>query len=142
MLADLVAAFVMNALIMLVHLAATVLIAIVVRTFERPLRKKPYIFIMAAMFMMNTVLMTAHIVEAGIWACLYFYLNLTESFSNAFYSACIISTTLGLGDIAPALRTRLLMPLSAASGILMIGWSTALLIYLLQTFLPRSAKSE
>lgn len=142
MLADLAAAFVINTLAMLVHLGATVVVMALVRAFQGPLERRPYVFVAIVLSLMNTILLTAHIAEIGMWAFVYFYLGLTESFSNAFYSACVISTTLGLGDVAPALRTRLVMPLSAASGILMFGWSTALLVYVLQIFLPHHVRRK
>ncbi len=140
MLADLAIGFLMNIVAMLVHLAATLLILIIVRALEKPLEKSPYGLMVTVLLSINIVLMVAHIIEVGVWACLFFQLELTSSFSNAFYSAFVINTTLGLGDVAPAIRTRLLMPFSAASGILMIGWSTALLIYALQTFLPHLSR--
>lgn len=140
MLADLAMGFLVNILAMLVHLGATILIVIIVRALEQPLETRPYVFILAALLAIDTVLVVAHIVEVGVWAGLFFKISLADSFSNAFYSAFVINTTLGLGDVAPAIRSRLLMPLSAASGILMFGWSTALLIFVLQTFLPHVAK--
>lgn len=54
----------------------------------------------------------------------------------------ITNTTLGLGDVKADAATRLMAPLTATSGILMIGWSTALFIYVIQTYLPHIARRD
>jgi hypothetical protein len=41
-------------------------------------------------------------------------------------------TTLGYGDITPVYGWRLLGPMTALNGIMLIGWSTALIIELLR----------
>jgi len=50
--------------------------------------------------------------------------------------------TLGLGDVKADAATRLMAPLTATSGILMIGWSTALFIYVIQTYPPHIARRD
>lgn len=63
-----------------------------------------------------------------------------DNFPNAFYSAFIMNTTLGLGLIKPEIGTRLLAPMTATSGIMMIGWSTAVFVYVVQSCLPHVAR--
>jgi hypothetical protein len=41
-------------------------------------------------------------------------------------------TTLGYGDIIPVARWHLLGPMTALNGIMLIGWSTALIIEILR----------
>jgi hypothetical protein len=47
--------------------------------------------------------------------------------TDAFYFAFVNYTTLGYGDILPAERWRLLGPMAAMNGVLLFGWSTAVI---------------
>ncbi|MDR6955747.1 hypothetical protein J2X65_005130 [Ancylobacter sp. 3268] len=51
-----------------------------------------------------------------------------------------MNTTLGLGLIKPEIGTRLLAPMTATSGFMMIGWSTAVFVYVVQSCLPHVAR--
>jgi Ion channel len=47
-------------------------------------------------------------------------------------------TTLGYGDIVPVERWRLLGPITALNGVLLIGWSTAVIFEILRRSLERT----
>ena len=53
------------------------------------------------------------------------------SFSDILYFTMITVTTVGYGDLLLKEPWRLLGPIEAAVGILMLGWSTGLLVALL-----------
>ncbi|MBS9479245.1 ion channel [Ancylobacter radicis] len=126
----------MNIAVMLVHLGATFLLIALVRPFESRLWGSPYLRLMLALLTTNALLLCAHLFEVGLWSLLYGALGLVADPADAYYSAFVNYTTLGYGDVLQATRTRLLGPMAAGSGILMFGWSTALLIYVLQGHLP------
>ncbi|MBB3772355.1 hypothetical protein FHS55_002967 [Angulomicrobium tetraedrale] len=145
MVEELIVGIVMNILAMLVHLGASFVLVALVMPFEKWLWKQPHLRLMLALLTANTILLCAHLIEVGLWSFIYAYRELVEFPTDAYYSAFVNYTTLGYGDALQNTRTRLLGPLTAASGILMFGWSTALLIYVLQSHLPhlvvhRSAK--
>ena len=52
---------------------------------------------------------------------------------SSFYFAFVNYTTLGYGDIIPVKRWRLLGPMAAMNGVLLFGWSTAVIYDLLRT---------
>lgn len=132
MLNDLVIGILVFALVMLVHLSATFLLVALVRPFGNWLWNRPHLRLTLALLGANGLLLTAHLIEVGIWATLYAHLDLVADPANAYYSAFLNYTTLGNGDAVGTTSTRLLNPIAAGSGILMFGWSTALLIYVLQ----------
>ncbi|WAC28971.1 ion channel [Ancylobacter sp. SL191] len=136
MLSELVLGIAMNIAVMLVHLGATFLLIAVVRPFESRLWGNPRLRLTLALLTTNVILLTAHLLEVGMWGSLYAALGLVADPSDAYYSAFVNYTTLGYGDVLQGTRTRLLGPMAAGSGILMFGWSTALLIYVLQGHLP------
>jgi Ion channel len=80
-----------------------------------------------------TILMLAHLVEVAIWAGAYRVLNLTPQPLDSFYFAFVNYTTLGYGDILPAKDWRLLGPITAMNGVLLFGWSTAVIFDILRT---------
>ena len=51
-------------------------------------------------------------------------------------------TTLGYGDITPAKEWQLLGPLTAMNGILLFGWSTAVMFEVLRRTMARTANSD
>jgi ion channel len=56
------------------------------------------------------------------------------------YFAFVNYTTLGYGDIVPNKEWRLLGPFTALNGVLLLGWSTALMLELLRRTGPATAK--
>jgi len=80
-----------------------------------------------------TVLMFAHLAEVVVWGLVYELLNAIPQHADAFYFAFVNYTTLGYGDIVPATRWRLLGPLTAMNGVLLFGWSTAVIYDILRT---------
>jgi hypothetical protein len=52
--------------------------------------------------------------------------------SDLLYFAFVNYTTLGYGDITPVQVWRLIGPMTAMNGILMFGWSTAVLFEVLR----------
>ena len=68
----------------------------------------------------------ATIIEVWSWAVLYVFLGAFESIATAVYFSTVTFTTLGFGDIVLDEEWRLLSSFEAANGLLMFGWSTAL----------------
>jgi len=89
----------------------------------------------AALVMMATVtvLLLAHLAEVGVWAFVYGSLGVVKQWRDALYFAFVNYTTLGYGDILPSEDWRLLGPIAALNGVLMIGWSTAVIYDVLRS---------
>lgn len=68
-----------------------------------------------------------HTLEVWIWAATYWRLASFPDFETALYFSTVTFTTLGYGDVVLGPEWRLLSALEAANGILLFGWSTALL---------------
>ena len=81
------------------------------------------------------VLLMLHVVEVTIWAVTYRALPaITElaTMEKAIYFSMVTFTTLGFGEITLGPEWRLLSSIEAMSGILLFGWTTALLFTVLQ----------
>ena len=77
-------------------------------------------------------LFLATIIEVWIWAHLYLVLDALGSLEEALYFSTVTFTTLGFGDITLGKDWRLLSSFEAANGLLMFGWSTALVFVAVQ----------
>jgi voltage-gated potassium channel Kch len=73
-------------------------------------------------------LLLLHLVEAATWAVLYLLSGDLPDLETAIYFSITSYTTVGYGDVVLAAPWRLLGPIEAAVGILMFGWSTAIII--------------
>jgi len=78
------------------------------------------------------VLMVAHTLEVFVWALAYAIVGAAPAGSDILYFAFVNYTTLGYGDIIPVESWRLKGPMTAMNGILMFGWSTAVLFEVLR----------
>lgn len=82
-----------------------------------------------------SMLMVAHLVEVAIWSIAYSLVGATPQDTDDLYFAFVNYTTLGYGDIIPVARWRLLGPLTAMNGVLLFGWSTAVIYHVLRASL-------
>ena len=80
----------------------------------------------------GTLLVAGHFLEVVIWAVTYALVGAAPPDSDLIYFAFGNYTTLGYGGIAPVDGWRLLGPMMALNGIMLIGWSTALIIEVLR----------
>ena len=77
-------------------------------------------------------LMAAHLAEVFVWALAYAVLDAAPAGSALIYFAFVNYTTLGYGDVTPVERWNLLGPMTAMNGVLMFGWSTAVIFEVLR----------
>jgi Ion channel len=89
------------------------------------------------MVAISSVLMVAHIAEVFVWSVAYAVANAVQDDASLIYFAFVNYTTLGYGDITPLAEWRLLGPMAAMNGILMFGWSTALMFEVLRKTIAR-----
>ncbi len=78
------------------------------------------------------LLVIAHFSEVMVWAYTYAWVEAAAPEADFVYLAFGNYTTLGYDDVKLAESWQLLGPLSALNGIMLIGWSTALIIEILR----------
>ncbi len=79
------------------------------------------------------ILMLAHVAEVVVWSLAYAVADVAPEGTDLLYFAFVNYTTLGYGDVVPAERWRLIGPITALNGVLMIGWLTAVIFEVLRT---------
>jgi hypothetical protein len=91
----------------------------------------------ATLILVNTALtvFALHALEIVVWAGAYQLLlpvNELASFDEAVYFSFVTFTTLGYGDITLSEGWRLLSGIEALNGILLVGWTTAMIFSVVQ----------
>jgi hypothetical protein len=110
-----------------IHALVTVVAVSIARTAGLRPTVRPRMHLMGVMVVTAAVLQIAHTLEILVWAGAYSIVQAAASDSGLLYFAFVNYTTLGYGDITPVKEWRLLGPMAAMNGILMFGWSTAVL---------------
>ncbi len=116
----------------IIHALLTRFVIFVVHVRNDPKRKpsyfsKEYRIAVSVMFTF-----AAGIIEAVIWAAAYLWIGALQTFADALYFSIVTFTTLGYGDITLNDSWRLLASYQAAIGIIIFGWSTAIVMAIIQ----------
>ena len=89
-----------------------------------------------------SVLMLAHLAEVLVWSFAYTIVGIAPAGTDLIYFAFVNYTTLGYGDVIPLERWRLLAPMTAMNGVLLFGWSTAVIFQVLQRTIDRPSQGR
>ena len=92
---------------------------------------RPSLLLIAVMVTTVSVLMAAHVCEVIVWSLAYGLVDAAPADTDFLYFAFSNYTTLGYGDVVPVERWRLLGPMTAMNGMLLFGWSTAVIFEVL-----------
>lgn len=96
---------------------------------KRNVRRSPIVVLGST----ATVLLLLHILEVAVWALAYLLLvDRLASLEEATYFSTVTFAALGYGDIVIEGPWRLLSAIEAMTGLLIFGWSTALLFTVVQ----------
>jgi hypothetical protein len=111
-----------------IHAVMTGLIVVATRhTAARTDDLHVFIRVSALMLITVTVLMVTHVAEIGVWAACYRFVGLSFQGIDAFEFAFENYTAVGYGDVVAGDGWRLIGPITALNGLLLIGWSVAVI---------------
>src|SRR5262249_16241866 len=131
MLVQLLVGSLVSAIAIMIHALATVGAIGVARGAGRRNLSWPRLHPITFMVATVLVLMLARTTEIVIWSLSYALVGAAPEGSDLMYFAFVNYTTLGYGDVTPVKAWQLLGPMAAMNGILMFGWSTAVLFEVL-----------
>ena len=86
-----------------------------------------FLRITALLTVTMVALMAAHVTEIAVWAGYFTLAGITIRGATAFEFAFENYTALGYGDALPIEGSRLIGPIVALNGLLLIGWSVAVI---------------
>jgi len=114
----------------------TMVVRVAQATAMKPIRR-PSLRLAGVMIVTVLVLMAAHTSEVMVWALAYLIVNAAPVGTNLVYFAFVNYTTLGYGDVVPVQDWQLLGPMTAMNGVLLFGWSTAVIFEVLRRTMVR-----
>ncbi|MFV0143005.1 MULTISPECIES: potassium channel family protein [Empedobacter] len=88
-----------------------------------------------------SLLTLLHGAQCTIWAATFYFnpnIDNLYSFQEAIYFSLITFTTVGYGDVVIDSEWKIMAGLEAINGIMMVGWSTALMFSYLQIILKKN----
>lgn len=133
MLQQLLLALALTSLTVVLHALGTVYIAIPVTGVLKPATNSQALpRPVWSLIRLVSLLLVLHLIEVAIWAAAFTTAHVLPDFETALYYSLKSYTTVGYGDVLPPVSWRLLGPIEAAVGILMLGWSTSIIVAAVQ----------
>jgi hypothetical protein len=86
--------------------------------------------------------LAAHTLEVLVWAFVYLLTGAASADAGLVYFAFVNNTTLGYGDVIPVEQWQLLGPFAAMNGVLLFGWSTAVIFEVLRRTAARTSHAK
>lgn len=120
-----------------IHAMVMTVVILVARSVGTKNALRPALHLIGVMIATVSVLMTAHAVEVIVWSLAYLVVNAAPVGTGLVYFAFVNYTTLGYGDVTPVPDWQLLGPMTAMNGVLLFGWSTAVIFEVLRRALQR-----
>jgi hypothetical protein len=102
----------------------------------------PSLFLAVVMVPIVAVLMATHTAEVMVWAAAYALVDAAPENVQLVYFAFVNYATLGYGDMVPVDRWKLLGPITAMNGALLLGWSTAVMFEVLRRTMDRGTTTS
>jgi hypothetical protein len=115
-----------------IHASVMTLVVHVAQATGKKRVTRPSLRLASVMIATVLVLMAAHTLEVMVWALAYSFVDATSGGTNLVYFAFVNYTTLGYGDVVPVREWQLVGPMTAMNGVLLFGWSTAVIFDVLR----------
>jgi Ion channel len=87
-------------------------------------------------------LILIHLAEISVWGLFYFWQGCLPDAETALYFSGVTYTTVGYGDLVLQKPWRMLAPIEALTGILMVGLSTGLFFALVLQWITKLMKTR
>jgi hypothetical protein len=123
-------------------LAAAVILHVVVRLVRSGFAGRGFLRDMAALMIVTCITAAAHLAQIALWAVAVLLCGGVSTFEQAFYCSAENYTALGYGDLILPGEWRLLGPLEAINGLLLLGLSTALMFAVMDRLIINRLRSR
>jgi hypothetical protein len=116
------------------HALGTIMLDRIVQRYWREVRRASHGRVLLAFDLRGH--WVAHFTEVLVWASFYALLGVSLPGTDAVYFALSQYTTLGHSEAIPLHEWALLGPITAANGLLLFGWPTAVIVEVVRTTIP------
>ena len=83
------------------------------------------LFALQVLVELFAALLLLHLMQVSLWALLYWW-QIGWDFNTALYFSTVTYATIGYGDVVPPPQWRLVAVTEGLTGVLMLGWSSAM----------------
>jgi len=136
MLAELLIAFVIVGVCVVIHITGIVVLAWWILQRHELFETDPTIIrSIITLIAVFGVIIVLHLTETAVWASFYQIWGLFPDFETSLYFSLTSYTTMGFGDVVLPEKWRLLGGVEGISGVLLCGISTAFIFVILQGLL-------
>jgi hypothetical protein len=125
-------AVILTILTVILHSMVTYVTIVTCRDWHRKSASPPWLHITGMMGGLVIVLLGLHFAEAAIWAAAMLWWDAMPDYSTALYYSLTSYSTVGYGDVLLPDSARLLGPIESVLGVMMMGWSTAVIVAVVQ----------
>jgi Ion channel len=123
-------------------LATAVILRVVVWLIRSGFTGRGFLQDVAAMMIVTFLTAAAHLAQIALWAVAVLLCGGVSTFGEAFYYSAQNYTALGYGDLILPGPWRLLGPLEAVNGLLLLGLSTALMFAVMEHLIMNRLRSQ
>jgi len=123
----------------IIHMFATAAVLVMLKKMGRLLHMNKASTLQRTLLVASLVacMFLVSVLDAVLWAQVYVRVGAIEHLETALYFSMVTFTTLGYGDVTLPPDWRLLASFEAANGIIMFGWTTALITAVIQRLAPK-----
>jgi uncharacterized membrane protein len=97
---------------------------------------------MQPLIVATLVLLIGNLLQIMLWGALFLWLGEFDHAYDAIYHSAVNFSSLGYGDIVMSRERRLLGPLEAVNGVLMLGMSAATLMAIVQHMIKQLSEAR
>ena len=115
-----------------IHALVMTLVVYAAQAVRAKQKSSSSLMVTSVMIATVSILMVAHACEVLVWALTYRLVSAAPAEADLVYFAFVNYTTLGYGDLIPVEDWKLLGPMTAMNGVLLFGWSTAVIFEVLR----------
>jgi Ion channel len=123
-----------------IHALVMALVVYAAHAVREKQKSSSSLMVTSVMIATVSILMVAHACEVLVWALTYRLAGAAPAEADLVYFAFVNYTTLGYGDVIPVERWKLLGPMTAMNGVLLFGWSTAVIFEVLRKAMASKAE--
>lgn len=120
-----------------IHLVGGLAVILYLRERTNALARRPLLHALRLVVELFAALLLLHLMQVGLWALLYWW-QIGWDFNTAIYFSTVTYATIGYGDVVPPTEWRLVAVMEGLTGVLMLGWSSAMVFAVVTRLLDTS----
>jgi hypothetical protein len=117
-----------------IHLVGGLAVILYLRPQMDAQARHPLLHALRLVIELFTALLLLHLTQVGLWALLYQW-QIGWDLNTAIYFSTTTYATIGYGDVVPPPEWRLVAVMEGLTGVLMLGWSSAMVFAVVARFI-------